>query len=249
MESDSEMAKKLQAEMEGDVKKARREERKKKNGSGKHDKDKDSSGSTSGVSKDKKKNESTGTQECPICTIQLPVAELEEHVNLCLIENGMEEPPEAPKDPSKPDDGTTPKPSFWKKIFGKKEDQPVQDPNILYDHNKRPLTMSPPSTGNTRYLPTPVPTATVPSTTKPSNNNSTTPGPVMYTPSYMPNNGQQQYYAMTAPPPGQMMYRPVANGQPYMIQPQYMPQMPPQGQMMYYMPQQQQPQPANQPKK
>jgi len=225
----------------------------KKNGSGKHDKDKEKdssgSGSSSGVSKDKKKNESTGTQECPICTMQLPVAELEEHVNLCLIENGMEEPPEAPKDPSKPDDGTTPKPSFWKKIFGKKEDQPTQDPNLLYDHNKRPLTMSPPSTGNTRYLPTPVPTATVPSTTKPSNNNSTTtPGPVMYTPSYIPNNGQQQYYAMTAPPPGQMMYRPVANGQQYMMQPQYIPQMPPQGQMMYSMPQQQ-PQPANQPKK
>jgi len=144
MESDMEVAKRLQAELDGKFMKEKKEEKKEKKEKKERSKSSDSSRSSSSSMSP------SSMQECPICTLKVPFAELEFHVNQCL--EGIEKP----SGDGKTDTATQEKASFWRRVFGpgpKKEDATKTTASTPTPTPTRLALPAPPSTGAPNMYP------------------------------------------------------------------------------------------------
>eukprot|EP01118_Nematostelium_gracile_P010800 TRINITY_DN377_c0_g2_i1.p1 TRINITY_DN377_c0_g2~~TRINITY_DN377_c0_g2_i1.p1 ORF type:complete len:577 (-),score=209.19 TRINITY_DN377_c0_g2_i1:45-1775(-) len=152
-ESDFDVAKRLQDELNQKYEKEKRREEKRKSKAAAQAK-LSSSGTTPRPTMTTPSNSSV--QECPICAVKVPIADLEVHVNVCL--EGTEKPTET----KTPDNGE--KPSIWKRVFGpgpKKEDTPTPPPSTaIVPANRMPPPMRPittPGVYGQEYYPQPQP--------------------------------------------------------------------------------------------
>lgn len=187
MESDYDIAKRLQSEMDAKYNKEKKEEKRKEK------KEKKSSSSNSSSSKSPT---SSSMQECPICTLKVPFSDLELHVNQCLesIEKGNGETK---------DTTTQEKASFWRRVFGPGPKKNTEDKDSKSTSSpSRPALPAPP-TSSTASVSTPSPTLYPPGQDfyqMPFVYRGGYPQPQMVTPQgYYPYPGQQIYYI---PPPG-----------------------------------------------
>eukprot|EP01118_Nematostelium_gracile_P010803 TRINITY_DN377_c0_g4_i1.p1 TRINITY_DN377_c0_g4~~TRINITY_DN377_c0_g4_i1.p1 ORF type:complete len:559 (+),score=187.44 TRINITY_DN377_c0_g4_i1:158-1834(+) len=129
VESDFDVAKRLQDELNQKYEKEKRREEKKKAKAASQAK------LSSSVSTPRPPTTSSNSsvQECPICAVKVPIADLEVHVNACL------EGTEKPMDSRTPDNGD--KPSIWKRVFGpgpKKDETPSPPSTAIVPANRMP---------------------------------------------------------------------------------------------------------------
>jgi len=119
MESDLDMAKRLQREMDEKYQKEKKKEEKKEKKEKRLQEKKDRDIKTPTSSPSSFTSTPSGMQECPICTLRVPFSDLELHVNQCLesIEGNGGSSSSSSSNVGK-DSISQEKASFWKRVFG-----------------------------------------------------------------------------------------------------------------------------------